>query len=199
MNTTGRDDPAYRLYAVILLRVLKCDKIKRYDSTVFHYIRLLFFFNCLQRKLIKLLESKPVEKITIPEIAGLAGVGRTTYFRNFSSKEEVLSFKLIILWERWTEEKSIEKKKSFNTENALTFFQFNYSIKPLLELLFRQNLQSALFRSFYEYMMPDHSADPVDSYTSSFYSYGLFGLLDEWISRGFAETPEQMNEIVLKL
>lgn len=158
-----------------------------------------FLKECLADALIKLLESKPVEKITIPEIAELAGVGRTTYFRNFSSKEEVLSFKLIILWERWTEEKSIEKKKSFNTENALTFFQFNYSIKPLLELLFRQNLQSALFRSFYEYMMPDHSADPVDSYTSSFYSYGLFGLLDEWISRGFAETPEQMNEIVLKL
>ena len=68
-----------------------------------------FLKECLADALIKLLESKPVEKITIPEIAGLAGVGRTTYFRNFSSKEEVLSFKLIILWERWTEEKSIEK------------------------------------------------------------------------------------------
>ena len=36
-------------------------------------------------------------------------------------------------------------------------------------------------------------------YKSSFYSYGLFGLLDEWITHGFRETPEQMNEIVMAL
>ena len=137
-----------------------------------------FLKECLADALIKLLESKPVDKITIPEIAGLAGVGRTTYFRNFGSKEEVLSFKLIVLWERWAEEHGIEKKRKFNTENALTFFQFNFSIKPLLELLYLRDLQSALFRSFYEYMMPANSTDTVDCYTSGFYSYGLFGLLD---------------------
>ncbi len=158
-----------------------------------------FLKECLADALIKLLETKPVEKITIPEIAVLAGVGRTTYFRNFGSKEEMLSFKLILLWERWAEEHRVEKKKHFNTENALVFFRFNHHIRPLLELLYRQNLQSVIFRSFYDYMMPKDSADPFECYKSSFYSYGLFGLLDEWITHGFRETPEQMNEIVMAL
>ena len=156
----------------------------------------MFLKECLADALIKLLETKPMGKITIPEIAELAGVGRTTYFRNFRSKEEMLSFKLILLWERWVEEHGIETKKRFNTDNALTFFRFNRSIRPLLELLYCRNLQSALFRSFYDYMMPKGSDGPLDCYKSSFYSYGLFGLLDEWVSRGFCETPEQMNEIV---
>ena len=156
----------------------------------------IFLKECLADALVKLLDTKPIDKITIPEIAELAGVGRTTYFRNFRSKEEMLSFKLIILWERWAEEHGIETKKRFNTDNALAFFRFNHSIRPLLELLYRRNLQSALFRSFYDYMMPKGGDDLLDCYKSSFYSYGLFGLLDEWISRGFGETPEQMNEIV---
>ena len=154
-----------------------------------------FLKECLADALIQLLETKPLEKITIPEIASLAGVGRTTYFRNFSSKEEMLVYKIIVLWERWAEAHKVKIKRRYTTDNALTFFEFNYSIRSLLLLLYRRNLQSALFATFYSYMMPQEGAEPMDSYKSSFYSYGLFGLLDQWIMRGFAETPEQMAKL----
>ena len=74
-----------------------------------------FLKECLADALIELLEKKPIEKITIPEIAGLAGVGRTTYFRNFHSKEEMLSFKLIVLWERWAEEHQVRVRHRYST------------------------------------------------------------------------------------
>ena len=153
-----------------------------------------FLKECLADALIQLLETKPLEKITIPEIASLAGVGRTTYFRNFSSKEEMLTFKIIRLWERWAEEHKVKIRRRYSVDNALTFFEFNYSIRPLLMLLYRRNLQSALFATFYSYMVPQGDS-PMEIYKNSFYSYGLFGLLDEWIMRGFAETPEQMAEL----
>ena len=155
-----------------------------------------FLKECLADALIHLLEIKPMEKITVPEIAALAGVGRTTYFRNFSSKAEMLSFKLIVLWERWVEEHSVRTRRHFSPDNALTFFQFNYSIRPLLSLLYRRGLQSALYGSFQLYMMPQQTAAPLDCYRTGFYSYGLFGLLDVWILRDFSETPEQMAELV---
>ena len=153
-----------------------------------------FLKECLADALIQLLETKPLEKITIPEIASLAGVGRTTYFRNFSSKEEMLTFKIIRLWERWAEEHKVKIRRRYSVDNALTFFEFNYSIRPLLMLLYRRNLQSALFATFYSYMVPQGDS-PMEIYKNSFYSYGLFGLLDEWIMRGFAETPEQMAKL----
>ena len=158
-----------------------------------------FLKECLADALIKLLETKTLENITIPEITQLAGVGRTTYFRNFSSKEDMLSFKLIKLWERWAEEQKITKERRFNKSNTLAFLLFNYNIRPLLELMYRRGLQSALFQSFYDYNMPKNSTDPVDCYQSSIYSYGLFGLLDEWIIRGFRETPAEMIEILKKI
>lgn len=155
-----------------------------------------FLKECLADALIQLLETKPIGKITVPEIAALAGVGRTTYFRNFGSKTEMLSFKLLVLWDRWTEAHGVERRRSFAPENALTFFRFNYSIRPLLALLYRQNLQTALYGAFQAYLMPPRGAAPRDRYWSGFYSYGLFGLLDAWIQRGFCETPEEMAEIV---
>ena len=156
----------------------------------------MFLKECLADALIKLLETKPIEKITIPEIAQLAGVGRTTYFRNFSSKEEMLTFKIIRLWERWAEEHKLKIRRAFSYDNALTFFEFNYSIRSFLLLLYRRDLQSAIFMSFHSYMQPSSDPDSGGRYMLGFYSYGLFGLLEEWVRGGFAETPEQMEKIV---
>ena len=39
------------------------------------------------------------------------------------------------------------------------------------------------------------SADPLDIYRQRFYSYGVYGVLDEWIVRGFKETPAQMAKM----
>ena len=50
------------------------------------------------------MREKPFEKISIKEIAETAGVGRATWFRNYSEKKEALTFKLVISWRRWAEE-----------------------------------------------------------------------------------------------
>lgn len=44
----------------------------------------------LRHALLDLLQAKPLEAITIREIAGAAGIGYTTFFRHFRSKEELL-------------------------------------------------------------------------------------------------------------
>lgn len=154
----------------------------------------MFLKECLADALIKLLHQKPLEKITIPEIAENVVVGRTTYFRNFTTKNEMLTFKLVSLWNRWSEEHGVIERKRFTLDNAFDFFSFNYSIKNLSELIYRRNLQSAVYDAFYEVMMPQYETNAFECYESRFYSYALFGLLDEWIKRGFYESVEQMAD-----
>ncbi len=154
-----------------------------------------FLKECLADALIKLLKTKPIEKITIPEIAETADVGRTTFFRNFASKTEMITFKLIKLWERWTEERSMLEKSEFSLDKATDFFEFNYKIKELLEIIYHRDLQTTVYDAFYKVMMPQFEADAQERYRSRFYSYGLFGLLDEWIKRDFSETPEEMAKM----
>jgi len=53
-------------------------------------------------------------------------------------------------------------------------------------------MQSAIYDAFYQVMMPQYGANAKECYQARFYSYGLFGLLDEWIKRGFKESVEEM-------
>ena len=60
---------------------------------------------CMGTALLELMGEKPLEKISIEEMTAKADVGRSTYFRYFKNKEEVLSFKLLCLWRRVSAER----------------------------------------------------------------------------------------------
>ncbi len=46
---------------------------------------------------------------------------------------------------------------------------------------------------------PDREMDTLSTYREKFYAHGLYGLLDEWIKRGFLETPEEMAETLRQI
>ena len=41
--------------------------------------------------LFKLMKNKNIEKITVDELCETGGIGRATYFRNFKSKDEIIT------------------------------------------------------------------------------------------------------------
>lgn len=158
-----------------------------------------FLKECLSDAFIKLMKEKSVDQITVTEIAETASVGRTSYFRYFKSKNELLSFKLIKLWERWAETNDLEIRNDYSPSNSLAFFSFNYSIKELLELIYYRERQTAVYNAFYTVLSPSPDAGVAEHYRGKYYTYALFGLLDEWILRGFNETPEEMVSIAEKI
>lgn len=150
---------------------------------------------CMSDALIELMSKKPFDKITVDEITQLAKVGRVTYFRNFEGRADLLTFKLKRLWERFAEEKHLKEKRRFAVENGAAFFEFNYVIREILQIIYNSGQQSAVIAAFTEIMGEDYGEDPAECYSARFYSYGLFGMLDEWIRRDFCETPKQMTRI----
>ncbi len=152
-----------------------------------------FLKECISDALIKLMHTKPIEKISVDEITELAGVGRATYFRKFSSKKEVLTFKLIQLWNRWADEHNIPHQYSLG--NAVDFFEFNYHIRDIHKLIYDAGVQSTVYDAFYQIIMPHNENDIGECYKNTFYTYGLFGLLNEWIKSGYSESPKKMAHI----
>ncbi|MGN1399152.1 MAG: TetR/AcrR family transcriptional regulator [Erysipelotrichaceae bacterium] len=155
-----------------------------------------FLKECIADALIKHLKTKPLEKITVLDIVTTANVGRTTYFRHFSTKNEVLTFKLVKLWQRWAQQHNLAQFNKYSSDNALDFFQFNYSIKDYLILLCDNKLQSVIYDAFFYIMVPQSEENITECYASRFYSLGLFGLLIEWIKRDFNESPQQMAALL---
>ena len=154
---------------------------------------------CMADALLRAMKEKPIFKITVNEITENAGVNRSTWFRNFNDKNEAITFKLIRLWHRWADEHGMKERRRYTLDNAEDFFAFNYAIKDLLSEIYREELLACVYNAFYQVMMPQYGADPAECYEARFYSYGLFGFLDEWIKRGFYETPEQITELFRKM
>lgn len=154
-----------------------------------------FLKECLSDALIRLMAKKPFDKISINEMAEEAGVSRSTWFRNFTNKSEVLTYKFVQSWNRWSDEHSIKVRDQFAPENARLFFEYHYEIRHILQIVYASGMQSAVYEAFYQVMMPQYSANAKDCYQARFFSYGLFGLVDEWVRRGFKESPDEMVEI----
>lgn len=158
-----------------------------------------FLKECLSDALIRLMREKAFEKITVKEIADAAGVGRATWFRNYTSKSDALTFKLVRAWDRWADEHAVTVRDRFTLKNATDFFQFNYELRHVIEVIYSANMQSSVYDAFYQVMKPQYGANAQECYHARFYSYGLFGLLDEWVKRGFQETPKEMVTIFYQI
>ncbi len=146
--------------------------------------------------LIHLMEAKPWGKITIQEITCLAEVGRVTYFRNFTSKEDVITYKILRLWDRFSQSHHLTEKSKYTLDTAEAFFIFSLGMRQLHGLIYAAGIQSVLYNAFYQVMVPPAVTDPAALYRNRFLSYGLFGMLDEWIRRDYQESPQEMARII---
>lgn len=147
---------------------------------------------CLADALIKLLESKDYAEINVNEICELANVGRTTFYRHLdknNGKEELLLFKISYEWARYQEKHDEEIKKDQN----LGMSSYIYENRKLFSLLYKKGLITLLMRAF-EILVPGGEVyDKKLSYLMSFFTYGYFGIIYQWIKYDFDETPEQVK------
>lgn len=150
-----------------------------------------FIDDCIADALLQLMEEKPMEKITAQEITDLAGVGRATFFRHFRSKDEILTYKLIRLWNQWVIDHNLSREGHFSLSNTEDLLAFNLSIRPLICRIYAAGMQHAIYMAFYQVMEPYFKFEPFHNYTSKFYAYGgirASGRMDQARFCGDAET-----------
>ena len=153
-----------------------------------------FLKECMSDALLQLMGEKDYAKITVDEITKTAGVGRATWFRNFTTKDEAISFKLGLLWTRWKAECEEASGKAITWDNSEFFFQYFLHYKAMYSKLYKAGLRHVIISDFIESMEYSHDDAVFQFYHHQFYGMGLFGLIDGWIQRDFAETIPQMQE-----
>lgn len=158
-----------------------------------------FLKECMADALIKYMSEKDFSKITVNEIAESAGVNRSTWFRNFESKTDALTFKLVQLWNRYANEHNLTERQKYSLSNASDFFAFNYEIRDILKVIYNADVQSCIYEAFYQIITARYKGTVYECYEARFYSYALFGFLGEWINRDFQEKPEEITELYNKI
>ena len=158
-----------------------------------------FLKECMGDALLQLMGEKDYARITVDEITAAAGVGRATWFRNFTSKDEAVAFKLNLLWARWKAECEEASGAPITWDNSEFFFQYFLHYRAMYSKLYKAGLRHIIISGFIENMEYADDNAAYQLYHRHFYGLGLFGLIDAWIQRDFAETIPQMQEYLKQI
>lgn len=139
--------------------------------------------------LFRLLSEKSYDEITVTDICKEAGYTRMSFYRNFSSKEDILSKAFHSSFEQFLADNHDKKELS-------AYFTFYTENKALIDNIYRAKKQQLIIDQLLSSC--GYSDDlPVESgYAVGYYVYFIFGFLDTWYKRGMKETPEQIESIM---
>ncbi len=150
--------------------------------------------------LLQLMTDHPFDKITVDQITQKAGTGRVTYFRNFTSKADLLSYYLLCRYKHYYAEhghgEGIHEK---SRDNILCLFRFSESIRDDHMLIVESGQEAAIYMA-YKYSFLEEEHDEKDSYIqNALLDYGVFGVIHEWLRLGCKPPAEDMVDKLLSL
>lgn len=138
--------------------------------------------------LLLLMKKKRYTDIKITDIANKAGVNRVTFYRNFSSKEEVIKVYLECAFNDWGK----RWEESGDTNVSYQIFKFFDEQREVIDLLYKSNLQFILAEKILSASSYNEYDPNIIAYTKSMFAYAIFGWCNEWYKRGMKENPEEI-------
>lgn len=158
----------------------------------------------MENALLKLMHTENYYDITIQEITDHAGLSRRTFYRNYSSKDEILEG---YFYKIWLEYRSlILQQKNLSLPNiAKVFFTEMKKYKEFLLLVNRQNL-IPLFLTKVDELLPQVFDEvkgrvmPFSNesilYALTFSTGGFMRILIRWLNEDMQKSPEEIATIV---
>lgn len=158
---------------------------------------------CIVEALIKLMNEKSFDDITITELCNKAGVSRMSYYRNYYDKKDIIKVYLDDISKKFKEE--THKLIDFNiytNKNVInylfTYFKkYNYFFKTLI----KANLSGMLQETLNKYLEEEIKVEKLSTYEKyHMYSYSgaLYNVYIKWIENDMKESVEELSEYFCK-
>lgn len=145
----------------------------------------------LSQALLELLEQKPLAEISISELCEQAGVGRTSFYRNFESKEDIVRRQIRQLFQ-----KSLQPLKDGSdlslpqiVELVFSHLEANRSFYGLLN---KRNLTDLIQDVLLEFCGFNPDQPLAAAYSSAFIGFFLYGWIETWFCRGMKDATEEL-------
>lgn len=156
---------------------------------------------CIVTALLRLMEVKSYQSITITDITNLAGVSRMAYYRNYKNKDEILIKHLIEQENRLIKELHGEPA---NTVKGMIyyiaeFFQENVMvIKAVFDADLGHLLTNMLAERIHNYF-PVVDTTVSGKYAVQFYVSAIIGVFRMWFDDGMVESAAEISDILCAL
>ena len=149
--------------------------------------------------LVELMQERHINKISVKDIVERAGVGRSSFYRNFSSKEDILLHCIDRLFDATTECHPFDDGNLRNymagqfrayKQSKDLFLALRDS--DLLYLLYWQVHRDVKRNVAFHHLYRNHSQ-------AAFFSGAGISVLIQWIESGFRESEEEMADMFIYL
>lgn len=145
--------------------------------------------------LLQMMRERDYQTISISELVQEAGVSRSSFYRNFTDKDDVVRKHLKMLIRDWESAFSITPNQDFS-DSLLRHF---YQNRDFYLLLYRSGLSWMLFENIKSACGVKPESPHILAYGAASIAGAIFGWADEWISRGMKETPDELKILAEKI
>ncbi|MGN0481436.1 MAG: TetR/AcrR family transcriptional regulator [Lachnospiraceae bacterium] len=146
--------------------------------------------------LLKMMEKQDFDSISVCKLTNEAGVCRASFYRNFRDKEDVLRQESVRLTKIWG--RDFENNPGSTPYNVFeSLFNFYSENGKFYQQLYKAGLSSVLLDTIVQIAGPNADMDNNEAYGKAFIAYGIYGWVNEWISRGMMETGSQLNDMLI--
>ena len=160
-----------------------------------------FAKQCLAEALIRLMDERELDGISVTDICKEAGFSRMAYYRNFQSKRDILGQYMFLLADGFRTEalRKYPNHSSRSYEIILFGLEYFKRYQVFARRLIQANLTSILqdgMNYYFETYLAGETANLDRHYAMYYYSGALVNVYTLWIARDLAEPPEQVARII---
>ena len=144
--------------------------------------------------LLDLLKEKPLSDISVSELTTKAEIGRVSFYRNYQSKEDILkeeSDRLIKKWGRLYESNSESAPETLFP----SLFDFYRDHRNFYTTLYNAGMSSIMMETIIGTIQITPEMQNLEAYMKSFWAYGIYGWMLEWIKRGMQESGKELSTL----
>lgn len=141
--------------------------------------------------MLALLEEKPVAEISISELCDQAGVGRTSFYRNFEEKEDIIKAHMRRLSQGWADECKSTPNIPVREIVRIVFSHFEAN-REFYSLLNKRGLVYLLKDIILDLCGFNPEQDMVAAYSSAYVGFFLYGWIEVWFRRGMRDTAGEL-------
>ena len=164
----------------------------------------------LQNALLHLLEDKELEKISISELCKEARVNRGTFYLHFASVEDLFShyFQEITEDLRQAYDEPVERVKHRLQDLQPHMIRIFHHVKKFSRfyiIVFNQNSPLMYYYDLLDVIrerllksLETDTGVTEKNYQASYAANAVLGIVIEWVTGGYKETVEELNEMILK-
>lgn len=138
------------------------------------------------------MNKKDYNSISITEIVNKAGVGRNSFYRNFSSKEDIINQWIDNVTTYFLGESNINYKNDSLEEYFFKLFTHLNNYKVETSLIYKANL-SYLLKEKFESTFLEANKNKYDNYKSYFIIGGIFNIYCYWIKNNYKDSPKELS------